>query len=80
MSYDNNNDDIDDILYNYRLCNPGPETRTAIIAMENDIKNSYDSINYLQNKLFDAKNYDERNKILNDIDRAKKIYLKKKIN
>ena len=45
--------------------------------MEDDIKNSYDSINYLQNKLFDAKNYDERNKILNDIDRVKKNIPKK---
>ena len=51
--------------------------QVAIIAMEDDIKNSYDSINYLQNKLFDAKNYDERNKILNDIDRVKKNIPKK---
>ena len=58
----------DDNLYNYRLYNQGPGIRAAIIAVEGDIKNSYDSINYLQNKLFDAKNYDERNKILNDID------------
>ena len=78
---DNNNNDIDnDNLYNYRLYNQGPGTRAAIIAMEDEIKNSYDSINYLQNKLFDAKNYDERNKILNDIDRVKKTYLKKKKN
>ena len=78
VSYDNNNGDIDDdILYNYRLYNPGPGTRTAIIAMENDIKNTYDSINYLQNKLLDAKDYDERNKILNDIDLAKKSIPKK---
>ena len=56
MPYDDNNDDVDDILYNYRLYNPGPGKRAAIIAMENDIKNFYDSINYLQNKLFDAKN------------------------
>ena len=79
MSYDDNNNN-DDNLYNYRLYNQGPGTRAAIIAiiaMENDIKNSYDSINYLQNKLFDAKNYDERNKILNDIDRAKKNKPKK---
>ena len=78
---DNNNNDIDnDNLYNYRLYNQGTGTRAAIIAMEDEIKNSYDSINYLQNKLFDAKNYDERNKILNDIDRVKKTYLKKKKN
>ena len=71
MSYDdNNNNDIDDDdnLYNYRLYNQGPGTRAAIIAMKDDIKNSYYNINYLQNTLFDAKNYDERNKILNDID------------
>ena len=75
MFYDDNNDDIgDDDLYNYRLYNPGPGIRTAIIAMENDIKNTYDSITYLQNKLLDAKNYDERNKILHDIDLAKKKY------
>ena len=78
VSYDDNNDDIDDgSLYDYRLYNPGPGTRTAIIAMENDIKNTYDSINYLQNKLLDAKDYDERNKILNDIDLAKKNIPKK---
>ena len=78
MSYDDNNDDIDDdSLYNYRLYNPGPGTRTAIIAMENDIKNTYDNINYLQNKLLDAKDYDERNRILNDIDLAKKNIPKK---
>ena len=40
--------------------------------MENDIKNSYDNINYLQKKLFNAKNYDERNKILSNIDETKK--------
>ena len=56
VSYDKNNGDIDDdSLYDYRLYNPGPGTRTAMIA-----------------KLLDAKDYDERNKILNDIDLAKK--------
>ena len=73
VSYDNNNGGIDDdSLYNYRLYNPGPGTTTTIIAMERDIKDSYDNINYLQKKLLDAKNYDERNKILNNIDQAKK--------
>ena len=49
VSYDNNNGDIDDdSLYNYRLYNPGPGTRTAIKAKEKDIKDSDDNINYLQ--------------------------------
>ena len=65
MSRDDNNGDIDDDnLYDYVPYNPGPGTRTAIIAMENDIKNSYDIINYLQKKLLDTKNYDEYNKIM----------------
>ena len=38
--------------------------------MERDIKDSYDSINHLQKKLLDIKNYDEYNKILNNIDQA----------
>ena len=80
VSYDDNNDDIDDILYNYRLYNPGPGTRTVIIPMENHIKNTYDSINYLQNKLLNTENYDERNKIIDDIELAKNNYLKKKKN
>ena len=72
VSRDDNNGDIDDdSLCDSVPYNPGPGTRTVIIAMENDVKNSYDSINYLQNKLLDAKNYDEHNKILDDIDRAK---------
>ena len=78
MSRDDNNGDIDDdSLYDYVPYNPGPGTRTAIIAMERDIKDSYDSINYLQKKLFDTKNYDKNNKILNNIDQAKKNIPKK---
>ena len=78
VPYDDNNGDIDDdSLYDYKFSNPGPGTRTAIIAMENDIKNSYDNINYLQKKLLNAKNYDEHNKILNNIDQAKKNIPKK---
>ena len=78
VCYDDNNGDIDDdSLYNYEFSNPGPGTRTAIIAIENDIKNSYDNINYLQKKLLNAKNYDERNKILNNIEQAKKNIPKK---
>ena len=49
VSLDDNNGDIDDdSLYDYLPYNPGPGTRTAIIAMEGDIKDSYDNINYLQ--------------------------------
>ena len=81
MSRDDNNGDIDDdSLYDYVPYNPGPGTTTAIIAMENDIKNSYNIINYLQKKLTDTKNYDEYNKIINNVDQLKKIYLKKKNN
>ena len=81
VSYDDNNGDIyDNSLYNYEFYNPGPGTRTTIIAMERDIKDSYDNINYLQKKLLDTKNYDEYNKIIDNIDQAKKIYLKKKKN
>ena len=51
MCYDDNNSDIDDdSLYNYEFYNPGPGTRTAIIAMERYIKDSYDNINYLPKK------------------------------
>ena len=79
VSHDDNGDIDDDILYDYvPYDRRAPGTATAEIAIENDIKNSYDSINYLQNKLLDANVYDERNKILNDIDLAKKIYLKRK--
>ena len=78
MSRDDDNGDIDDdSLYDYVPYNPGPGTRTAIIAMERDIKDSYDSINYLQKKLLDTKNYDNNNKILNNIDQAKKNIPKK---
>ena len=81
VSRDDNNGDIDDYsLYDCVPYNLGPGTATAIIAMERDIKNSYDNINYLRKKLFDTKNYDEYNKILNNIDQAKKIYPKKKKN
>ena len=45
--------------------------------MENDIKNSYDIINYLQKKLLSAKNYDEYNKITDNIDQLKKYIPKK---
>ena len=52
VSRDDNNGDIDDdSSYDYVPYNPGPGTRTAIIAMENDMKNSYDNINYLQKKI-----------------------------
>ena len=50
VSYDDNNGDIDDdSLYNYEVydCH-APGARTAIIAMERDIKDSYDNINYSQ--------------------------------
>ena len=78
VSRDDNNGDIDDdSLYDYVPYNPGPGTRTAIIAMENDIKNSYDNINYLQKKLLDTKNYEEYNKIIDNIDKAKKNIPKK---
>ena len=82
MSRDDNNGDIDDdSLYDCVPYNSGPGTATAIIAMERDIKDSYDNIIiYLQKKLLDTKNYDEYNKILNNIDQAKKIYPKKKKN
>ena len=81
MSHDGNGDIDDTSLYDYvPYDRRATATATAEIAMENAIKNSYDSINYLQNKLLDAKDYDECNKILNDIDLAKKIYLKKKKN
>ena len=78
VSYDDNNGDIDDdSLYNYEFYNPGPGTRTAIIAMERDVKDSYDNINYLQKKLLDTRNYDEYNKIIDNIDQAKKNIPKK---
>ena len=75
VSRDDSNGDIDDdSLYDYVPYSPGPGTRTAIIAIENDIKNSYDNINYLQKKLLHAKNYDEYNKIIDNIDKAKRKY------
>ena len=78
MSRDDNNGDIDDdSLYDYVPYSPGPGTSTAIIAMENDIKNSYDIINYLQKKLLDTKNYDEYNKIIDNVDKLKKYIPKK---
>ena len=78
VSHDDNNGDIDDdSLYDYVPYNPGPGTRTAIIVVERDIKDSYDNINYLQKKLLDTKNYDEYNKILNNIDQSKKNIPKK---
>ena len=52
MSRDDNNGDInDDSLYDCVSYNPRPGTRTAIIAMERDMKDSYDNINYLQKKI-----------------------------
>ena len=78
MCYDDNNGDIDDdSLYNYEFYNPGPGTRTAIIAMEIYIKDSYDNINYFPKKVLDTKNYDEYNKIIDNIDQAKKNIPKK---
>ena len=78
MSRDDNNGDVDDdSLYDYVPYNPGPGTRTAIIAMERDIKHSYDNIMYLEKKLLDTKNYNEYNKIFDNIDKAKKNIPKK---
>ena len=45
--------------------------------MEGDIKDSYDNINYLQKKLVDTKNYDEYDKIFDNIDEAKRNIPKK---
>ena len=82
VSRDDNNGDIDDdSLYDYvPYDRRAPGTTTAEIAMESDIKNSYDSINYLQKKLLDAKKSDEYNKITDNTDQLKKKYLKKKNN
>ena len=78
MSRDDNNGDIDDdILYDYVPYNHATGLETAIIAMENNIKNSYDIINYLQKKLPDSKNHDEYNKIIDNIDQLKKYIPKK---
>ena len=81
VSRDDNNGDIDeDSLYDYVPYDRGaPGTATAEIAMENDVKNSYHIINYLQKKLLNAKNYDEYNKITDNIDQLKKIKMGYKI-
>ena len=51
---------------------PAPSDRFAIYVKEEEIKNDYDSIKYLENKLNDTSlSYDEYSEIYEDIGQAR---------
>ena len=61
-----------------KLSSPGAGERFAILVMEDEIKNMYDNVEYLNNKLKDnSLTLAEYKKISDDIDKIKKSILTK---
>ena len=63
----------DNVTDNLEISGPFPGDKSAIKVKEFEIKNDYDKIKYLENKLLNdnSLSYDEYNKISEDITQAR---------